>query len=210
LTSFALTIEIRPYRPGDPSKLVIDPPLRGISVRSDDRGGTLQLVSNQGAKAAALMGRRLWAGVVAAAVVTAAVAACGTDAADQKVIDRLSKLNLMTVPPGATEVSRTSHKGGGNSVIRNTSSVTLVYATTQSPFEVKDDIHARFDSKWHFHDNGAVVLGGWRASGSPGTEPGTYPDTVVDVVARRVTSADKAPAGSQSVVTVEASATRPA
>jgi hypothetical protein len=140
----------------------------------------------------------------------AGLAACGTDAADQKVIDRLSKLDVMTVPAGATELSRSSVKGGGNSVIRNASGVTLVYATAQTPAEVGQHYHARFDPTWHFKDNGAVVVGGWRASGSPGPDPNGYPDTVADVVARRPTPADKAPAGSQSVVTVTASATRPA
>ena len=148
----------------------------------------------------------MWRGVAAAAVVMAALAACGTDAADQKVIDGLSKLDVMAMPPGAIELSRTSHKGGGNSVIRNSSSVTLVYGTTQSPFEVKHDFHARFDSTWRLHDNGAAPLGGWAASGRSTTDP----DAVATVEARRVTSADKAPRDVQSVVTVEASATRPA
>lgn len=72
------------------------------------------------------------------------------------------------------------------------------------------DTPARFDATWHLKDNGAVVLGGCRASGSPGPDPNGYLDSVAEVVARRVTSADNAPAGSQSVVTVTASATRPA
>jgi len=157
------------------------------------------------------MGRQVGVGVVVAAVVTAALAACtNIDAADQKVVDRLSELEVMTVPPGGVVLSRTSTKGGGNIVIRNASAVTLVYATTQSPVEVGRDVHARFDSTWHFKDNGAVDLGGWRASGGPGPDPDAEPDTVADVTARRVTSADKAPGGTQSVVTVSASATRPA
>lgn len=155
-------------------------------------------------------GSRL-AGVVAvAAVVAAGLAACSTDAADQKVIDRLSKLDVMTVPAGATELSRTSRKGGGNSVIRTSSTVTLAYATAQTPAEVGQHFHARFDPTWDFKDNGVVVLGGWRASGGPGPDPNAYPDTVADVVARCVTSADKVPPGSESVVTVLVSATRPA
>ena len=54
-------------------------------------------------------GRRFVAAVAVAAV--AGLAACSTDAADQKVIDRLSKLDVMVVPAGATELSRTSVKG---------------------------------------------------------------------------------------------------
>ncbi len=131
-----------------------------MNVRFHDRQEKLHLVSVQGAKAAALMGGHLTR-VVAAAVVTAALAACSTDAADQKVIDRLSKLEVLTVPAGATELSRTSSKGGGNSVIRNSSEVTLVFATTQTPVEVGQPFHARFDPTWHFKDNGAVALGGW-------------------------------------------------
>lgn len=182
---------------------------RGISVRSGDRAGTLHFVSSQGDRAAALTGRL--AGVAAAVVAAAALAGCAnTDAADQRVIDRLAKLDVMTVPPGAVELARTSSRGGGNSAIRNASSVTLVYATTQTPAEVGKRFHARFDPTWHFKDNGAVDLGGWRASGGPGPDPDAEPDTVADVTARRVTSADKAPGGTQSVVTVSASATRPA
>lgn len=153
---------------------------------------------------------RPFAVVVAAAVLAAGMAACGTDAADQKVTDRLAKLDVMTVPPGATELSRTSVKGGGNSVIRTSSSVTLVYATAQTPLEVKKDFHARLGSRWRLLDNGAASLGAWRAGGSPAPAPDLYADTTADVVARLVTPTDKVPAGSQSVVTVEVSATRPA
>jgi hypothetical protein len=155
---------------------------------------------------------RLAAAAAVAAIAAVGLTACSTDAADQRVIDRLSKLDVMTVPSGATELSRTSAKGGGNSVIRTSSSVTLVYATAQTPTEVGKDFHARFDSAWHFKDNGAVALGGWRASGSPDPDPGpdADPGTVADVLARPVTSADTAPAGTQSVVTVSVSATRPA
>lgn len=155
------------------------------------------------------LGRRL-AVVAAAAVLAAGMAACGTDAADQKVIDRLSKLDVMTVPPGATELSRTSVKGGGNIAIRTSSSVTLVYASAQTPLEVKKDFHARLGSRWRLFDNGAALLGAWRAGGSPAPAPDLYPDTTADVEARPVTPTDKVPAGSQSVVTVVVSATRPA
>jgi len=155
-------------------------------------------------------GGRLTAAVATAAVLAAALTACSTDAADQKVIDRLSRLDVMTVPAEASELSRTSSKGGGNSVIRNSSSVTLVYATTQTPIEVGQHFHAHFDPTWHFKDNGAVALGGWRASGGPGPDPDADPGTVADVVARPVTTTDKAPVGSRSLVTVEVSATRPA
>jgi hypothetical protein len=136
-----------------------------MSVRSNDREGTLHLVGNQEVKAAALTGRRV-AGVAAAAVVTAALAGCtNADAADQRVIERLSKLEVMSVPPGAVELSRTSSKGGGNSVIRNASSVTLVYATTQEPTDVRKDIHARFDRTWHFIDShGGPQAVGWQAA----------------------------------------------
>ncbi|MGO4599670.1 hypothetical protein [Terrabacter sp. 2RAF25] len=155
-------------------------------------------------------GRRLVAAAAVTAVAVAALAACSTEAADQKVIDRLSKLDVLTVPAGATELSRSSVKGGGNNAIRTSSTVTLVYATPQTPTEVGQHFHARFDAAWHFHDNGAVDLGGWRASGRPGPDPNADPATAAEVVARPVTPTDKAPAGSQSVVTVTVSATRPA
>lgn len=150
------------------------------------------------------------AALAAAAVLAPGMAACGTDAADQKVIDRLAALDVMAVPPGATELSRTSVKGGGNSVIRTSSSVTLVFATAQTPLEVKEDFRARLGSGWRLSDNGAAPLGAWRAGGSPAPDPDLYPDTTVDVEARPVTPTDTVPAGSRSVVTVEVSATRPA
>jgi hypothetical protein len=50
--------------------------------------------------------RRRHAAVVAVGAVAAVrLAACSTDAPDQKVIDRLSKLDVLTVPKGATELS---------------------------------------------------------------------------------------------------------
>ena len=155
-------------------------------------------------------GGRIAGAAAVAAVVVAGLAGCSTDAADQQVVDRLSQLDVMTVPAGATAMSRTSLMGGGNIAVRNASGVTLVYATAQTPAEVGQYYHSRFDPTWHFKDNGAVVPGGWRASGSPGPDPNGYRDDVAEVVARGVTSADNAPAGSQSVVTVTASATRPA
>ena len=182
-----------------------------ILVSVDALLGTLRVVGTGGGKvhrAGAMRGRggRL-AGVVAvAAVATCGLVACSTDAADQKVIDRLSKLDVMVVPAGATKVSRTSTKGGGNSVIRNASSVTLVYATPRTPFEVKKDIHSRFDASWHFLDNAAAPLGGWAAIGGKVSEPGT----TATVEARPVTPADKAPKDTQSVVTVTTADTRPA
>src|SRR6476469_9354289 len=106
-------------------------------------------------------GWRLVAAAAVTAVAVAALAACSTEAADQKVIDRLSKLDVMTVPAGATELSRTSVKGGGNIAIRTSSSVTLVYATPKTPLEVKKDVHSRLDSRWDFRDSLVVPPGAW-------------------------------------------------
>ncbi len=112
----------------------------------------------------------------------------------------------MTVPPGAVELSRTSTEGGGNEAIRTSSTATVVYATTGAPAEVGKEVHSRFDARWHFIDNRATPLGGRQGSGALVTDPGT----VANVLARRVTSSDKAPPGIQSVVTVTVSATRSA
>ena len=147
--------------------------------------------------------------MVAVAVTVVAVAgptACSTDAADQKVIERLSKLDVMTVPAGATELSRTSSKGGGNSVIRNASGIDLVYATTQEPAEVGRDFHARVGQNWRLIDLHGAPAGGWKASGALASDPGT----ITNILARPPAPGDKAPAGSRSVVTVSVSATRPA
>jgi hypothetical protein len=152
--------------------------------------------------------RRLAVAAVAAAIAaTVGLAACtNTDAADQKVVDRLVALDVLTVPPGGSELSRTSVKGGGNQAIRNSSTATVVYVTTRAPAEVGQDVHSRFDSRWRFVDNRGGPPGGWQGSGALVSDAGT----VANVLARRVTPGDKAPAGSQSVVTVTVSATRPA
>jgi hypothetical protein len=146
---------------------------------------------------------------VTAAAVVVAVAGLGactnSDAADQQVIDRLLALDVMSVPPGAVELSRTSAKGGGNAAIRNASTATVVYASPRTPAEVGRDVHAAFDPSWRFIDNRGGPIGGWQASGALAGDPGT----VANVLARTVASADKAPAGSKSVVTVTVSATRP-
>jgi hypothetical protein len=142
----------------------------------------------------------------AAVVVAAGLGACtNTDAADQQVIDRLLTLDVLSVPPGAAELSRTSAKGGGNAAIRNSSTATVVYASPRTPAEVGQDVHATFDARWRFIDNGGGPIGGWQGSGALASDPGT----VANVVARAVASGDKAPAGSRSVVTVTVSATRP-
>ncbi|MEO7754356.1 MAG: hypothetical protein ABIS35_13175 [Terracoccus sp.] len=147
------------------------------------------------------------AAVAATVAATVGLAAClNTDAADQKVIDRLTRLDVLTVPPRGSELSRTSAKGGGNQAIRTPSTATVVYATTRAPAEVGQDFHSRFDSTWRFVDNPGGPLGGWQGSGALVSDPGT----VANVLARRVTPSDKAPGGSQSVVTVTVSATRPA
>ena len=143
----------------------------------------------------------------AAAVAMLGLAACtNTDAADQKVIERLSKLDVMTLPPGAVELSRTSAKGGGNQAIRTSSTARVVYATTRAVEEVGRDFHSRFDAGWRFIDNRGGPPGAWQASGALVSDPGT----VANVLARRVAAGDDAPTGSQSVVTVTVSATRPA
>jgi hypothetical protein len=145
--------------------------------------------------------------VTAAAVIVAAgLGACtSTEAADQQVIDRLLALDVMKVPPGTVELSRTSAKGGGNAAIRNASTATVVYASPRTPAEVGRDVHATFDPQWRFIDNRGGPIGGWQGSGALASDPGT----VANIVARTVASGDKAPAGSRSVVTVTVSATRP-
>jgi hypothetical protein len=146
----------------------------------------------------------LLVGVVAAVLLP--LGGCTSDAADQKVIDQLSRLDVLAVPAGATELSRASQKGGGADVaaIRGASSVTVVYASPQAPTDFARAFHARHDAKWNLKDNGAAPLGGWASGGALRTEPGT----IARVEARPPAAADKAPGGSGSVVTVEVSATR--
>ena len=133
------------------------------------------------------------------------VGCTNTDAADQVVIDRLVTLDVLTAPPGATEIVRASTKGGGNSAIRNTSTVTVTWASPRTPAEVGKDFHARLDRAWNFKDNRGGPLGGWEAIGGLGDAPAT----VATVQARQATATDNVARGTQSLVTATVSATRP-
>ena len=148
----------------------------------------------------------LLVGIVTAAALLP-LGGCSSDAADQKVIDQLSSLDVLAVPSGATELSRVSHKGGGADVaaIRGASSVTVVYASPQAPTDFGRAFHARHEASWNLKDNGAAPLGGWASGGALRTEPGT----IATVEARPPSAVDQAPGGSGSVVTVGVSATRP-
>lgn len=154
-----------------------------------------------------MRGRSLVGLGLVAALALLPLGGCSSDAADQKVIDRLSSLDVLAVPAGATQLSRSSQKGGGAdaAAIRGASSVTVVYSSPQTAVDVGRAFHARHDPRWDLKDNGAAPLGGWASGGALRTEPGT----VATVEARPPTAADQAPAGSASVVTVQVSATRP-
>ncbi|HET8989083.1 MAG TPA: hypothetical protein VFN43_11265 [Humibacillus sp.] len=144
--------------------------------------------------------------VTAAVMLVLPLGGCSSDAADQRVIDRLSGLDVLAVPAGATELSRASHKGGGADVaaIRGASSVTVVYASPQAPTDVARAFHARHDATWNLTDNGAAPRGGWASGGALRMDPGT----VATVEARPPAAAGRAPSDSGSVVTVAVSATR--
>lgn len=144
--------------------------------------------------------------MIAAALVLTVLAGCGgTDAADQRVIDRLSRLAVLAVPAGATPLSRTETKGGGNTAIRTSSTVTVVYATSAAPDAVARAVHGQWDRTWHFVDNRGSAPGTWSALGGLRSEPGT----TVTIEARPATGDAGLPAGTRSVVTMTAAATRP-
>ena len=144
---------------------------------------------------------------VDAVLLAAYVAGCSSEAADQKVIDRLAQLEVLDVPAGATLMEQSKTKGGGADIvaIRGASSVTVVYASADSPARVGQAFHARFDTDWKLKDNGFTPLGGWAASGGLLTGPGT----VATVEVRPASAGDSSPRWSRSIVTVTVSATRP-
>ncbi|MFC7597684.1 hypothetical protein ACFQU3_20390 [Terrabacter sp. GCM10028922] len=144
--------------------------------------------------------------VLAALLVVVVTSSCGSGVADQKVIDRLAALDVLTVPSGATLLSRTEQKGGGAAAIRGASSITLVYASPMEPAQVGRDFHARFDPRWSFKDNSGAPSGGWGAIGALAGEQGT----VATVEARPAADAGKVTDTMRSLVTVHVSATRPA
>jgi len=128
------------------------------------------------------------------------------DAKDQAVIDRLEKLDIVTIPAGATKISSTQTKGGGADVvaIRGASSVLVVYASPLPVARVRDFYHRTYDKRWDFSDNGAAPPGDWWGSGANSSDS----QTNVEVMVRPSAVNDKAPAGSNSVVSVTVSATR--
>jgi len=154
------------------------------------------------------MSRRMAAvATVVAMLLAASVAGCSSEAADQKVIDQLAQLDVLDVPAGANLIDQSTTKGGGADIvaIRGASSVTVVYASADSPVQVGKTFHARFDTDWKLKDNGAAPLGGWAARGGLLSEPGT----VATVEVRPASAGDSSPRGSRSIVSVTVSATRP-
>ena len=79
-----------------------------------------------------------------------------------------------------------------------------MYASADSPVQVGQAFHARFDTDWKLKDNGAVPLGGWAAAGAMRSNPGT----TTTVEARPPGTGESAPSGARSIVTVNVSATR--
>lgn len=151
--------------------------------------------------------RRKTALFVALLVASAAVAGCtNVDAADQRVVDHLSTLAVLAAPPGSTQLSYTEHKGGGNDLIRNSSSITAVYASPQEPIELSRYYMGRFKAEWDFRDRGINGLGGWDTLGGLAGEPGT----TARIEVRLPAASDASPEGTSSIVTVRVAATRPA
>ena len=147
--------------------------------------------------------------VAAAAVLLGVLAVAGCTsmgAKDQAVIDRLEKLDIVTIPAGATKISSTQAKGGGSDVvaIRGASSVLVVYGSPLPVARVRDFYHRTHDKRWDFSDNGAAPPGEWWGGGANSSDS----QTNVEIRVRPLAVNDKAPAGTKSVVSVTVSATR--
>jgi len=136
------------------------------------------------------------------------VAGCTSmDAKDQAVIDRLQKLDIVTIPVGATKISSTQTKGGGSDVppIRNASSVLVVYASPLPAERVREFYYTTYEKSWDLRHNGAVPPANWRRiSGAKKSDP----QTNVEIRPRPLAVNDKVPAGTKTVVSVTVSATR--
>jgi hypothetical protein len=129
-------------------------------------------------------------------------------AKDQAVIDRLEKLDIVTIPAGATKISSTPTKGGGSDfpAIRGASSVLVVYASPLPAARVTELYHMEYDKSWDLRSNGVAAFppGEWQGTGANRSDP--YTNVKIDVRPPAVN--DKVPAGINSVVSVSVSATR--
>lgn len=141
-------------------------------------------------------------------------AACGPGcgrvprgAKDQAVIDRLARVDIVTVPAGATTISSTRHKGGGSDLvaIRGASSVLVEYASPLPPERVGELYHRTYDRGWELKNNRAAPPGAWLMGGAATSDP----QTIADIEVRPPAVTAKVPAGTKSVVSVSVSATRP-
>lgn len=149
--------------------------------------------------------------VAAAAVLLGVLAVAGCTsmgAKDQAVIDRLEKMDIVTIPAGATKISITQAKGGGSDVpaIRGASSVLVVYASPLPAARVTEFYRQTYDKSWDLRISAAAGLrtGEWEGIGADRSDP----QTNVEISVRPPAVNDKAPAGTKSVVSVTVSATR--
>lgn len=150
--------------------------------------------------------RRTFAAWAVLLAVLAATAGCREGAKDQAVIDRLAKVDIVTVPAGATKISSTQSKGGGSDVaaIRGASSVLVVYASPMPPTRVGEFYHQTYDKGWTLKNNRAAPPGAWYMGGADRSDP----QTIADIEVRPPVVTDKVPSGTKSVVSVTVSATR--
>ena len=143
--------------------------------------------------------------VAAAAVLLAilTVAGCREGTKDQAVIERLGKLDIVTIPAGSTKMNSTQAKGGGSDLaaIRGAPSVLVEYASPLPVARVREFYHWTYDGRWELSDDGASPLGEWWGSGASTSDP----QMNVEVRVRPPAMNDKAPAGTKSVVGVSVS-----
>lgn len=143
---------------------------------------------------------------VAVLFVVLATAGCREGAKDQAVIDRLVKVDIVSVPAGATKISSTPRKGGGSDIvaIRGASTILVVYASPLPPARVAEFYHQTYDKGWTLKDNRAAPVGAWYLGGANRSDS----QMIASVEVRPASVTAKVPAGTQSVVSVTVSATR--
>lgn len=79
--------------------------------------------------------------------VLATAARCGEGAKDQALIDRLAKVDIVTVSAGATKISSTHLKDGGSDFGGHSraSSILMGYATPLPPMRVGEFYHRTYE-----------------------------------------------------------------
>jgi hypothetical protein len=144
------------------------------------------------------MTKRVWVALLAMLLAFIPLAGCREDAKDQKIIDELSKLDILATPADATDVRTSETKGGGSDVVavRGASSVEIRYASSMTPDQTWEWYSTQYATTWMLQDNGRPAADGRSLAGQQAADDQIY--LTIDIYP----SDSGAEAGSHVVLTV--------